>query len=132
MLNINRSELKIDTSYQYNNLSNAKMVTNEDQSSTKSVDNDTVEISKQGKSKLQGLSESDSNSSSSTTNLSSLSSSELQKLVSNGTITQAEANAELAKRSNSSDEAESNTSQNSKMMKAIEAYKVYEPKMVLN
>lgn len=132
MLNINRSELKIDTSYQYNNLSNAKMVTNEDQSSTKSVDNDTVEISKQGKSKLQGLSESDSNPSSSTTNLSSLSSSELQKLVSNGTITQAEANAELAKRSNSSDEAESNTSQNSKMMKAIEAYKVYEPKMVLN
>lgn len=132
MLNINRNELKIDTSYQYNNLSNAKMVTNEDQSSTKSVDNDTVEISKQGKSKLQGLSESDSNSSSSTTNLSSLSSSELQKLVSNGTITQAEANAELLKRSNSSDEAESNTSQNSKMMKAIEAYKVYEPKMVLN
>lgn len=132
MLNINRNELKIDTSYQYNNLSNAKMVTNEDQSSTKNVDNDTVEISKQGKSKLQGLSESDSNSSSSTTNLSSLSSSELQKLVSNGTITQAEANAELAKRSNSSDEAESNTSQNSKMMKAIEAYKVYEPKMVLN
>lgn len=134
MLNINSNDSQIASSYPYNNLANTKMITNDSQNSAKNANNDTVEISQQGKSKLQSSSKSSTSSSDSTTDLSSLSSSELQKLVANGTITQSEANAELAKRSNNStsDSTGTDISQNNKMITAIEAYKVYSSKIALS